>query len=90
MVSHNKWQPADSSNDIDAICDDFDQRWSKSDQPNIAEYLKHNDSAIRDVILSMLIPIDIEYRVRNAEKVIPFQANELHSIPFFHGEKLST
>ena len=67
MASH-KLSSQDISRWVDAVCDEFDQRWQAGCFPEIEEVIPP-DAEDRGVLIAMLrelLPIDMEYRWRNA------------------------
>jgi tRNA A-37 threonylcarbamoyl transferase component Bud32 len=52
---------------IDTICDSFEAAWRSGVAPQIGEYLHQGDSAIRERLLSELLLVDREFRIRQGQ-----------------------
>ncbi|MEZ6061910.1 MAG: serine/threonine-protein kinase [Planctomycetaceae bacterium] len=49
---------------IDAVCDEFELAWQNGSAPVVPEWLDLVDAELRSALLSELIRIDLEYRMR--------------------------
>lgn len=54
---------------FDQLCDQFDASWAKGDQPRLNSFVDQVPESDQESLCKLLIPIDIEYRVRNGESV---------------------
>ena len=50
---------------LDAICDLFEENWSKDERPQFDSYLNRVDESHRDQLLLMLVEIDVDLRRKN-------------------------
>ncbi|MDZ4659711.1 MAG: protein kinase [Bythopirellula sp.] len=57
----------DLANQIDIVCDAFEQAWQRGEEPSIATYLEGFDPAARDSLLSELLLVDHEFRTKRGE-----------------------
>ena len=56
---------------IDQICDEFEACWNANEHPSIFDFLKRVEGADQVVLLSELLALDVEYRIRFAMPVVP-------------------
>lgn len=52
------------SDEIDALCDEWSDRWQSDDMPNLQEFAAAINPELRDAALQFLIPIDVQQRRR--------------------------
>lgn len=57
----------DLANQIDIVCDAFEQAWQRGEEPQFATYLEGFDPAARDSLLSELLLVDHEFRTKRGE-----------------------
>ena len=55
------------SNEIDAICDEFEAAWSGGQSPGIEEFLDRHDNVDSDRLIRELLPIELEVRRHRGE-----------------------
>ena len=61
--------PHDDLN-LDQLADEFEKVWRTNRRPELAAFLRRVDSAQMSRLAELLIPLDIEYRVKAAETVL--------------------
>ena len=54
---------------LDAICNEFEEKWTPYDRSNITEYLRKTDVGHHDLLMRMLIEVDIELRLKDDQPV---------------------
>lgn len=50
------------SEDIDALCDDWSERWQCEEQPNLVQFAASISPELREAALKYLIPVDVQQR----------------------------
>ncbi|HLJ11259.1 MAG TPA: hypothetical protein VKU82_08720, partial [Planctomycetaceae bacterium] len=58
--------PTPINDEIDIICDDFENEWIEGRQPRIDEYVTRIDERHRQTLYAELIAVDFGYRMKNA------------------------
>ncbi len=58
---------AAASDQIDALCDDFEQRWRDGNRPRIEKYLKQLPAPQRDELLGELLGVEFYWRHRRGD-----------------------
>lgn len=56
------------SDEIDVICDKFEQEWQLGRSPRIDDYIARVDPSVRSQLLSELLAVDIEYRQKQSQQ----------------------
>ena len=54
---------------LDKIADEFEAAWSNGRRPGIGEYLRRVEGDLMPKLAELLIPLDIEYRIKAGETV---------------------
>ncbi len=70
MNSNEALGNAKASEIIDRLADDFDSAWAAGRRPALADWLAQIAASQSVRLLEVLIPIDIEYRIRAGEPVV--------------------
>ncbi|WP_425613736.1 WD40 repeat domain-containing serine/threonine protein kinase [Anatilimnocola sp. NA78] len=52
---------------IEQICDDFEEAWKSGQHPKLESFLRLADQKLHAVLLSQLVPLELEYRWRAGE-----------------------
>lgn len=62
--------PSSIVNQLDQLCDQFDELWSLQNEPSVEQFLTLVEPEHREALLKLLIPIDVEYRMRNGQTFV--------------------
>ena len=60
LTSNEVWQ-------IEQICDEFEEAWKAGQRPRLESFLRLGNRRLHEVLLSHLLPLELEYRWRAGE-----------------------
>ena len=67
-----------SSDDIDAVCDRFEQAWLQGEEPDVGSYVDGYGSR-RCELIAELVALDVEYRLKKGD--LPSPADYINEFP---------